>query len=79
MTYYPKFFLNKGRILALWVMYTTKRKNSLKFKLLAFGRKQTPFIYQKCTYEKVKKMPKTDTLDALDDAMTTILTTNLDN
>ena len=21
MTYYPKFFLNKGRILALWVMY----------------------------------------------------------
>ena len=27
----------------------------------------------------IKKMPKTDTLDALDDAMTTILTTNLDN
>ena len=26
-----------------------------------------------------KKMPKTDTLDALDTAMTTILTTNLDN
>ena len=26
-----------------------------------------------------KKMPKTDTLDALNDAMTTILTTNLDN
>ena len=23
MTPYPKFFLNKGRILALWVMYTT--------------------------------------------------------
>ena len=23
MTHYPKFFLNKGRILALWVMYTT--------------------------------------------------------
>ena len=48
MTYYPKFFLNKGRILALWVMYT-------KFKLLAFWRKQTPFIDQKCTYEKVPK------------------------
>ena len=30
-------------------------KNSLKFKLLAFWRKQTPFIDQKCTYEKVKK------------------------
>ena len=26
-----------------------------------------------------QKMPKTDTLDALDAAMTTILTTNLDN
>ena len=24
MTHYPKFFLNKGRILALWVMYTTQ-------------------------------------------------------
>ena len=23
MTHYPKFLLNKGRILALWVMYTT--------------------------------------------------------
>ena len=23
MTHYPKFFINKGRILALWVMYTT--------------------------------------------------------
>ena len=30
-------------------------KNSLKFKLLAFWRKKTPFIYQKCTYEKVTK------------------------
>ena len=56
MTYYPKFFLNKGRILALWVMYTTKRKNSLKFKLLSFWRKYTPFIDQKCTYEKVTKI-----------------------
>ena len=27
----------------------------------------------------VKKMPKTDTLDALDDAVTTTLTTNPDN
>ena len=24
--YYPKFFLNKGRILALWVMYTTYKQ-----------------------------------------------------
>ena len=30
-------------------------KNSLKFKLLAFWRKSTPFIDQKCTYEKVPK------------------------
>ena len=31
------------------------KKNSLKFKLLAFWRKQTPFIDQKCTFEKVPK------------------------
>ena len=31
------------------------KKNSLKFKLLAFWRKMTPFIDQKCTYEKVTK------------------------
>ena len=30
-------------------------KHSLKFKLLAFSRKQTPSIDQKCTYEKVTK------------------------
>ena len=30
-------------------------KNSLKFKLLAFWRKQTPFVEQKCTYENVTK------------------------
>ena len=50
MTYYPKFFLNKGRMLALWVMYTTL-KNSFKFQLLAIWRKQTPFVDQKCTHE----------------------------
>ena len=52
MTHYPKFFLNKGRILASWVMYTTR----LNFKLLAFWRKKTPFIGQNCTYEKVSKI-----------------------
>ena len=31
-------------------------KNSLKFKLLAFWRKKTPFIGQNCTYEKVSKI-----------------------
>ena len=31
-------------------------KNILKFKLLAFWRKLTPFIDQKCTYEKVTKI-----------------------
>ena len=31
-------------------------KNSSKFKLLAFWRKYTPLIDQKCTYEKVKKI-----------------------
>ena len=55
MTHYPKFFLNKGRILTLWVMYTYNLKNSLKFKLLAFWRKWTPFIDQNCTYEKEPK------------------------
>ena len=30
-------------------------KNNLKFKLLAFWRKQIPFIDQKCTYEKWTK------------------------
>ena len=30
-------------------------KNSLKFKSLAFRRKWTPFVDQKCTYEKVTK------------------------
>ena len=30
-------------------------KNSLEFKLLAFWRKYTPFIDQKCTYKKVTK------------------------
>ena len=54
MTLNPKFFLYKGRIIALWVMYTTWN-NSLKFKLLAFWRKLTPFIDQKCIYEKVTK------------------------
>ena len=26
MTHYPKFFLDKGRILALWVMYIQPKK-----------------------------------------------------
>ena len=30
-------------------------KGILKLKLLAFWRKETPFIDQKCTYEKVPK------------------------
>ena len=40
-----------------------------------FYKKKTPLsgLFYK------KKMPKTDKLDALDAAMTTILTTNLDN
>ena len=29
--------------------------NSLKFILLAFWKKETPFVDQKCTYEKVPK------------------------
>ena len=50
------FFLKKARILALWVVYTVYNlKNSLKFKLLALGRKQTPFIDQKCTYKSGQK------------------------
>ena len=38
-----------------FVSHVYNIKNSLKFKLLAFWRKWTPFIDQKCTYEKVKK------------------------
>ena len=53
MTYYPKFFSNKGRILCGSCI---QHKNSLEFKLLAFWRKYTPFIDQKCTYEKVTKI-----------------------
>ena len=37
------------------------------------------FLSLLCFWKFQWKMPKTDTLDALDDAMTTILTTNLDN
>ena len=51
MTHYPKFFFNKGL-----VGHVYNLKNSLKFKLLAFWRKLTPFIDQKCTYEKVTKI-----------------------
>ena len=36
------------------IVYNLK-KNNLKFKLLAFWGKQTPFIDQKCTYKKVTK------------------------
>ena len=28
MTHYPKFFLNKGRILALWVMYKIQKNGN---------------------------------------------------
>ena len=55
MTHYLKFFLNRGRILPLWVIYIQPKENSLKFKLLAFWRKQTSFIDQKITNEKVTK------------------------
>ena len=43
-------------------------RNSLKFKLLAFGGKKTPFIDQKCTSEKVTKnlgMPPPPHLDKI--------------
>ena len=45
MTRYPKFFLNKGRILALWVMYCIQPKNGFKRKLSAFGgEKRLPLL-----------------------------------
>ena len=40
---------------ASFVGHVYNLKNSLKFKLLAFWRKQTPFIAQKCTSKKVPK------------------------
>ena len=40
---------------ASFVGHVYNLKNSLKFKLLAFWRKHTAFIDQKCTYEKVTK------------------------
>ena len=39
-----------------FVSHVYNIKNSLKFKLLSFWRKYTPFIDQKCTYEKVTKI-----------------------
>ena len=36
------------------ILYIYNLKNSLKFRLLAFWRKLTPFIDQKCFYEKVQ-------------------------
>ena len=46
MTHYPKFFLNKGRILALCLV--------LQFKVQIIGilEEIDSFIDQKCTYEK---------------------------
>ena len=38
------------------MLYIYNLKNGLRFKLLAFWRKCTPFIDQKCTYEKVPKI-----------------------
>ena len=37
------------------ILYIYNLRNSLKLKLLAFWRKQTPFIDQNCTYEKQTK------------------------
>ena len=38
-----------------YIYIHTTQKDSLRFKLLAFWRKQTPIIDQKCTHEKVTK------------------------
>ena len=48
MTHYPKFFLNKGRILALWVMYTIKKQ----FIVQIIGILEEIDSYY-CTYEEV--------------------------
>ena len=48
-------FIRFGSDTLLFVGHVYNLKNSLKFKLLAFWSKQTPFIDQKCTYEKVPK------------------------
>ena len=39
----------------IYFIDTTYKDNSLKFKSLALWRKKTPFIDQKCFYEKVPK------------------------
>ena len=44
---------SKGRYHEKKTAVLSDKKNSLKFKILAFWRKKTPFIDQKCTYEKV--------------------------
>ena len=46
ITYYPKFFLNKGRILALWVMYTTKKQ--LKFQTIGIFEEIDSFYWPSC-------------------------------
>ena len=46
MTHYPKFFLNKGRILALWVMYTTY-KTVLKVQIIGILEGKDSFDWPK--------------------------------
>ena len=48
MTHHLKFFLDKDRILALWV-------SCQLYKLKTVENSNWHFIAQKCTYEKVKK------------------------
>ena len=43
MTHFPKFLLNKGRIFALWVMYTTSFGQNPKEKQFFF-RENVPKV-----------------------------------
>ena len=46
MTHYPKLFLNKGRILALWVMHTQPKKQ-FRIQIIGILEEEDSFYWQK--------------------------------
>ena len=57
MARYPKIFLNKGKIVVCGSCIQPKTfYERQKGQIIVIWRKYTPFIDQKCTYEKVPKI-----------------------
>ena len=57
MTHYPKFFLNKGRMLALWVMYTTQ-KTVLSSNYWHFGGNRLLLLTKNALMKSDKKLAR---------------------